>query len=175
MIDKVKAWLEGEPEGGKVFSYVGLYIVLAFIVSISILGFFIAVHAPIVNQTVTSEEMKSLGPIMMWPVLVLVAVIEELIFRLAPLAVALFFFRRRPIPLLAIALAVSVCFGFFHGNYLNIFMQGTSGFLLSLLFLKCGGFNGHIVKAFGTSSLAHFLFNGIVFLPIFLAQLFPHL
>lgn len=164
----MESWLEDEAEGGKIFLYIGLYVPLALVVSLLAGSYFISVHAPLANQTATVTELKSLGPVIVWPVLFIAAAAEELIFRLFPLVAAFLIFGRRLIPVLAIALGASLIFGVLHGNYLNIFIQGASGFLLSLLFLKCGGYNGNILKAVASSSLGHFLLNGLIALTLFL-------
>jgi membrane protease YdiL (CAAX protease family) len=164
--DVLASWLADEPSGFKVFIYIGLYVPICMILSLLMLGFAETLHAPIIHQTVVIEELKSVGPMLIFPSLLGAAVAEELIFRLAPLAVVLYFFGRRPGLLLLTSLVVSAVFGIVHGNYVNIFIQGMSGFLLSLLFLKCGGFNGNVFKGCATSSLGHFLFNSLIVVPL---------
>lgn len=172
MIDRMGRWMADEAEGKKIFFYIGLYIPLALIVSLSIAEFFEIVHAPISQQADTVTKLKNLGPLMVWPILFITVAIEEFTFRLAPLFAAFSIFGEKPTPLLISALVASAVFGFLHGNYSNIFVQGASGFLLCLLFLKCGGFNGNIVKAFTTTSVAHFFFNSLLVLSLMVSGKF---
>ena len=162
MLEKIGEWLADEPKGRKNVPYIILYVFLALISGALILNFFIMMSAPIVAQTAVQAELKNIGPVMIFPILFAAAAFEELLFRLIPLAGAVIIFGRRPVPVLAVSVISSAVFGLLHGNFVNIFVQGTNGFLLSLLFLKCGGFNGKSLKGFATSSLGHFLFNGFI-------------
>lgn len=88
------------------------------------------------------------------------AFLEERIFRL-PLAI----FIGKNIDLeniLVIAVLLSVLFGLAHVNGTvagqRIFVQGVSGFILSVLFLKCG-MQGDYGKALMATTFTHFLYN----------------
>ncbi|OGZ97663.1 MAG: hypothetical protein A2676_03635 [Candidatus Sungbacteria bacterium RIFCSPHIGHO2_01_FULL_51_22] len=59
-------------------------------------------------------------------------------------------------------MVLSAIFGAAHGNIINIFIQGVSGFMSLLLFLKCGGWQGRYVKALLTTGITHTLFNGVL-------------
>ena len=85
------------------------------------------------------------------------AALEEMLFRL-PLAI---FVRLRfsIANILVIAVGLSAFFGILHGGTTHILVQGVNGFALSILFLKCGGCQGHEAKAFLTTTTVHFLFN----------------
>ena len=59
-------------------------------------------------------------------------------------------------------LGLSTVFGLLHGGILNILVQGVSGLLYSVLFLKCGGYQGRIGKPILCSTAVHFLFNASI-------------
>lgn len=65
-------------------------------------------------------------------------VVEEGRFRV-PLALAALFGRQRLLPP-AIA-AFSIMFGLAHGAFPHVLIQGGAGVVLSLVFLRCGGFH----------------------------------
>ncbi len=57
------------------------------------------------------------------------------------------------------AIALSIIFGWMHGNFYCIFAQGVMGFVLCLLFLKCGGLQGMVWQALLIVALVHLLKN----------------
>lgn len=93
-------------------------------------------------------------------VLYTAAFLEEFLFRL-PLT----FLMEMKLSLdkvIGAAIVSSIVFGLCHGGFGNIFIQGVCGFLYSILFLKCGGYNGKYLKALVVTSSTHFLYNGIL-------------
>ncbi len=56
-----------------------------------------------------------------------------------------------------VVLIISVLFGLRHGSYLLILQQGVFGMILSLVFLKCGGFGKKYLRAYVASITAHAL------------------
>ena len=93
--------------------------------------------------------------------IVLLALIEEVIYRL-PLSI----FVKLKFPtwaIMIVAIILSVIFGLAHGNALNILVQGWAGLLYSILYLKCGGMQGKPGKAIFVTTLAHSLHNTLVY------------
>ncbi len=72
------------------------------------------------------------------------AEIEEIIFRFIPYTIIqiLFLLTRKNVkPVLIIcSVIMSGIFGYVHGNYINIFVQGVPGLFLSFIFLANGGY-----------------------------------
>lgn len=94
-----------------------------------------------------------------------IAFIEELLFRFPLLALT--DERWSTTKILICASVSSASFGFFHGGVYHIFLQGVSGFIFCILFLKCGGFRGiqwkGAVKALTATTTVHFLYNVVRF------------
>ncbi len=65
----------------------------------------------------------------------LIALIEEGVFRIIPLIIALRIWGIRT-PTLVVVLVSSILFGLAHGEYYHLFIQGLGGILYCLLFLK---------------------------------------
>ena len=101
---------------------------------------------------------------------------EEMLYRVVPLVsfqVFLLFIkgtdRTNMIALSAVVIVSSAYFGFIHGNYINIFLQGVVGLFLSFIFLAGGGYMRKeytfskvvYLSCFGVfcSTLAHGLIN----------------
>ena len=156
----ILAWLEREAHGKQI----PLLILLFFLIYITYAT--VALWL-LLSQGVNFEE-RGEGidiPILTlsFPlVLLYLAFMEEIFFRFAPLFLAAALFRRfeRGIILLFFVVASSVIFGWMHGGYEYIFFQGVFGVLFCVLYLKCGGMQGHHVKALVTTTGAHFLWNG---------------
>ena len=86
-----------------------------------------------------------------------VPVAEEVVFRFVPIALANRYF---PAHLWLTILAASLLFGAGHGISLRrTIIIGAWGLLSSILFLKCGGLEGHYLKAFLAVAVGHILFN----------------
>lgn len=95
--------------------------------------------------------------------------IEEFAFRFIPLALTFLIFGRSRMVLVA-ALLSSIVFGYLHGGYDLMFTLGFMGLMLCLVFLKCGGMNGSVIKGFLCSFLAHFSVNAFSFALIILVE-----
>lgn len=184
-------WLEERPED--LGEYLKLIVMAAFaalflsIVAAAALAMF---SAPMVSYTqVTAEPIGEVGvnclKIMswqFWTIITLTEMVEELIFRVVPLvATALITalvvylinaytgkdinIRRAVIAVaLVVALPCSLYFGYGHGNIFNLFVQGVTGYILSLVYIKCGGVSWNLLTGFLSSSAMHFLFNAILFM-----------
>lgn len=93
--------------------------------------------------------------------------IEELIFRVTPMILAVGLFPKSAKIFVFVAVS-SVIFGYLHGGWPNIFIQGFSGCILSWVYLKCGGWNDDHMRGCLASTIAHFSINGFIALVILL-------
>jgi membrane protease YdiL (CAAX protease family) len=98
--------------------------------------------------------------------LVYYALAEEIPFRFVPLTLVTRFW---PIPTAVIVTSVlsSAVFGYLHGGAAYIWLRGVAGLIYCGVFLKCGGWNRRPFKALFFTTLAHFLHNTLVAVPIF--------
>lgn len=101
--------------------------------------------------------------------------IEEVLFRLIPLGLALGFYsddKRYGWLVVAMIAAASVAFGFFHGlEWYRLLLQSVGGVVLSVVYLKaCGMDAGYWLRALGTAWFAHLVFNTTVLVAIRLIQ-----
>jgi membrane protease YdiL (CAAX protease family) len=113
---------------------------------------------------------------------------EEMLFRLIPFGILGLLVGRHRWLLLLAALGLSALFGFVHGGATHIMLQGGGGLIYSVVYLKCGGWNWGLPRAFRSDAAAlpgspfrgflaactiHALFNWSVFtLDYFLPNLF---
>jgi hypothetical protein len=86
---------------------------------------------------------------------------EEVIFRLIPLGIAILYSRVSYLTLFMLAMS-SMLFGFVHGSWANVFLQGVDGVCLAIVFIKCGAAQNQLMRGLFWSTAAHLLFNGIV-------------
>lgn len=96
-------------------------------------------------------------PLTFCGVLLVLAVVEEVVFRL-PLVLAKRIFCSTT-SVLACAIVFSAVFGYVHAGGWSIPVQGVTGLVLSTIFLKCGGLHGRAIKALSVVTFSHFLFN----------------
>ncbi len=90
----------------------------------------------------------------------LTVLVEEILFRL-PLAILVW--KKWPLErILFSVLGLSLLFGLMHGGIWHVFSQGVGGMIYSVLFLKCGGFQGRYIKAVLVTFLTHLIFNSAV-------------
>lgn len=113
------------------------------------------------NNTASPEELTNTLGILIFPGLFLYAFIEELMFRF-PLAA---FNNKRNLQIIMV-LIISSFFGWLHGNVYNILIQGTSGVVLSITFLKCGGSSSNsfnkVMIGLMCCTIVHALTNAII-------------
>lgn len=86
---------------------------------------------------------------------------EELIFHTIPFYFSVKFFKKPWLMFLVLVIS-SATFGFIHGGFTPIFAQGITGFLIGILYLKCGGAKGKIIKPTIIAIFTHYLFNEIL-------------
>lgn len=92
-------------------------------------------------------------------VLLFSAFAEEVFCRLPLVIISLFGFSDWGAILMV--LMCSVEFGLLHGSFRNIIFQGFGGLILSVLFLKSGGYQGLIILPLVATTTAHLLQNAI--------------
>lgn len=147
-------WLQEEAYGKNVFLVVVAAAALCWFwdVGVLILIHFIGAELSLIDQgNILMSRIYSPAGVLG------AAFVEEIIFRL-PLAI----FVQRNWPLdkvLTIAILLSVIFGYLHGGIMHLFLQGMSGFMFSLVFLKCGGWQRNYAKGVLVSTATHFMFN----------------
>jgi membrane protease YdiL (CAAX protease family) len=154
-----RRWLRKEPKGLELLSFVYSALLWKFTYMICVMWILSGVYLILGQKmpaTYTEEEAAAFLKLPMYNFLLL-AFMEEILFR-APLGILL----RLKMGLgkvICSMLALSIFFGYLHGGIGNIFIQGMAGVILSLVFLKCGGYNLNMPKALVTTTLMHFSFN----------------
>lgn len=163
---RFKTWIYREYTWGEVLSYVPVWTILlgfATIVPISLMFLLSGVQL----QPNTSPAAVQSQPIeFLWRSIIKAPLNEELIFRLLPLGLTRIWTQSLPV-LLCVAAVSSVIFGYSHGGWSHIAMQGILGFGFALMFLKSGGMRGSILKPYAASVWAHMAWNAYVFIVLF--------
>lgn len=169
-MQRLVSWLQKEAFGWKIPILILSVTILSFVYLGVLLGIWYIVGSPF-DEHDTETGIRILRwyfPFMLFGF----AYFEEIIFRFTPIFLARTFlgkFFGASWGILIVALVASVLFGLVHGSPHNIYVQGVSGMLYSLLFLKCGGFQDHWGKATFVSTTAHFIRNGILALIVLLS------
>ncbi|MBI2038971.1 MAG: CPBP family intramembrane metalloprotease [Candidatus Niyogibacteria bacterium] len=170
----MRRWLETEATGKRMCGFIVAFALGGFVYATLVVMFFhsLEVWLPLV---VSESEFEQTPVILLAIGIIFSVVFEEVLFRLVPLAAAVKMECSFP-KLMAVIAVSSVIFGYLHGILpelqrgeapdfllatLFIFIQGVFGFLLSLVFLKCGGYAGKFKKAFLASTATHILYNSI--------------
>ncbi|NTW14672.1 MAG: CPBP family intramembrane metalloprotease [Candidatus Moranbacteria bacterium] len=153
----MKQWLLQEPSPLRVI----LIVLATMIIDFSYLKF-LSLKVPFFKTSKLS--MKIVGvkalPVTYMILIFILACIEEMLFRL-PLVIVVSP-GSSPYLILALAVLLSIGFGFAHGDPNNILCQGVMGFLYCLVFLSCGGLSQHYGTALMISTITHFLHNAVV-------------
>lgn len=154
-------WLKKEARGKQVFLYIigAVFLHLAWSLSALEIMRWLNISIPLMGNSIAPIFTPTL------PILIFVlALMEEVFFRL-PLAFVVRVSRYFSVKSIGTALALasafflSILFGLCHGSVYHIFLQGVGGFIYSILFLKCGGYQGKYLKPLMASTAVHFLFN----------------
>lgn len=148
-------WLKREAYGWDVAKCIVYCVALALVLNLIILGIYSLCGVQPTPVAGSGEELFSLSFIL---ILALTALLEEVLFRL-PLALFVRWWDIRAA--LIVAAMVSVVFGFLHGDVWHVLIQGASGFLYCIVYLKCGGSWGRYWKGLFSAFAAHALFNAI--------------
>ena len=161
-------WIENEPEGKSYFGWIGacVGIMLLYIVVFSFC-FLEDTAEPDIRTVVNSIydlfvrygitiPRTEFYKILIGATLVTI-VLEEVVFRLPLLWAVRRWDTSRP--LFVTLVLISASFGFIHGGFFHILIQGVLGLFLGVLFLKAGGINRNRRKAFGASLAAHLCYD----------------
>lgn len=118
-----------------------------------------------VPPVAAASSLRGMEVFSIWFVALLagMALFEEILFRF-PLSVSVAATSILKLPsvlVIVFALVLSAIFGWAHGSIYHVFIQGGTGFGWSMLYLKCGGFQGKPFKGLAVTTTTHFLFNAI--------------
>jgi membrane protease YdiL (CAAX protease family) len=160
-LEKILRWLDDEPKAWiSILFYCLSFAALAFFVNIVVAIIFDLVGLQIPVNTGRGEPI-SMGEFFFPIKLFYLAAVEEFIFRMVPMLLAVALFPRSAKVFIFVAIS-SVIFGYLHGGWPNIFIQGVTGCFFSLIYLKCGGWYENHMKGFLASSFMHFCMNGLI-------------
>ena len=155
---KIESWFKEEAKGTAVLFYMVIFLILDLF-----LNCLISMLFDVFNVVVPHSEPNSSILTFYFPIILLgMAFIEEIFFRF-PL-VLLVALKLRLWIILAVSVILSIIFGLLHGGIPNIFLQGIGGLFYSILFLKCGGYHGKLIKPLAAAAFTHFFFNGVLVL-----------
>lgn len=146
------------------YAKIGLLIAFTGAFAILVLEHFNFINE--IKPIVSEEELKSLDTILLWLILAVVfaPITEEAVFRLLPIgAVFLICGKKNKLILWPVIIMSSIIFGWTHGSWHNIFMQGLVGIIFSIAFLK-GGYVSSVV--------AHAVFNFVIMILSIIGILF---
>ena len=88
------------------------------------------------KDTSDFKDMKTKPTVYIWGRVFAAATIEEFLFRFLPLTLLWVMKVRNNLIVGTTILVSSVIFGYLHGNYLNIFLQGVGGMIYGIIFWK---------------------------------------
>lgn len=97
------------------------------------------------------------------------AAIEEIFFRMILIGGAVWLLRRKEgtpdfaNSVMIVMIFSSIWFGFAHGHWYNLFIQGVGGFFFALVYLKCGGLRRDYLTGCFWSTVTHAVYNSIIF------------
>jgi len=154
---EVFKWLRYEVPRKRLLTFILYSIAIAFSLSVLSGAILISVDADLKDVKI-GKKILTAG---FFSTLFVCAAIEEIFFRFIPLYFARLLTKKTSI-ILFVAIISSIIFGDLHGNAWHIFLQGISGFILCVVYLKCGGMQGKIIKPLSCSTLSHFGFNSFL-------------
>lgn len=161
----LERWLQKEAKGWSVLGWIIISVLLIFLYSAAV-GLLIdrVVGSDSENEWNLLRAADKAPHISFWGVFVIIfmyfcfASREEILFRWLPFTiVCLEKFNFKTV--ITTAIISSVIFGYLHGGFIHIFVQGIGGFIFCLLYLKCGGYHNRNIKAVFVSTSAHALYN----------------
>jgi hypothetical protein len=164
LLDKLFAWLRIEPKGWALVRFLTIILIVNLLNAFLSIGFiyFIGIHTD--GRPDIEAFMRSMPITFMCILLPIFVMSEEFFFRLS----LMFFVHKQPKVIFMSAVFLSALFGYAHGGIGYILIQGFSGLMLCLVFLKCGGLQEKPGKAFRSSSAVHLIFNWIILTPLLL-------
>jgi hypothetical protein len=188
-LNKLFDWLRHKPKGvdetiGLIFGFVAAHIVWSFSM-LAVLGAFKLLPPPDKYNIPDLDEMvRSTSDMEVILLVVKTSLVEEFTFRAAPLfagwGIARFVSWVGSIPLTGVAnwtlilisLGSSVLFGYIHGGWFTVPIQGVGGMVFCAAYLKFGGLEGRFLPSLLGSWAVHASFNLALFLPVLLWS--PH-
>lgn len=163
---KMQRWIATRWTGSfEIFLGIWAVELVALVIMCLFIALFHAAHLMDVEHGSGREVVRILRGMSAWQrlwTLVSVTLIEEVVFRAIVLAPVLRHFhpdRRGVWPLVAAVTLSSVTFGYFHGEWVNIFIQGVNGMGLAIIFLKSGGWQKEFWKPLFVAWMAHLGFD----------------
>lgn len=90
------------------------------------------------------------------------ASLEEVVYRFLPIFGVIEIYSLDFPTLILVIIFTSTLFGIFHGGFHFIFSHGPAGIIYSVVFLKCGGFHSHYLKAFIVTTVMHVMWNASI-------------
>ena len=151
------------------FLFITLELVWVIFISLSLRALLIPVYSSGIGESLVAGFKTEPYHLILF--LLKFACIEELEFRAFPMLIVFASFKFFPYlekekdRVIFLALLISsAIFGYMHGDYTNILMQGVSGIFFFVFFLKSGGYNGKIFIPLIATTLLHFSMNLIVVL-----------
>lgn len=155
---KVLTWLSTEPQIlAERLELLLLALCLDLIEAVSMASLWVSGDAP-----VPADPTKGTRPFDFYDFALLVqhyigvAVSEEIVFRLIPLKLAWWIGRGNKVALFLTAGLSSIAFGYIHGGWKYVSVQGVGGALYSIIYLKFGGIRGKALIPLAAVSTLHF-------------------
>lgn len=172
---KLHAWFEQGASYRELWEQLPLYYIL--IVALNLIGNGVAhVFFPPSEVNEHTERIISAvqqeGALSMYFFGVVYApIVEEITYRLIPITL-IFTLTRVVLPyvlpefllVLCCSVLVSAHFGYVHGGPVNILLQGVSGLVFTVMFLKWSGFGRDLVKGLVASMTLHATVNAVAML-----------
>ncbi len=118
----------------------------------------VLINMVILNSLIPHWGMKLVDPTMSWQAVVrgifLAPLVEEFVFRWLPLTLALkvAFFKEDKENLYILVAFLACIFGYIHGSFYNILIQGVAGFFFGWVYIKNG-------MSYWSAAATHFLYN----------------
>ena len=159
---RLRQWLDCEPGTRETINLVLLSVPLLFALSYTSAWILAAAGSP-----VPARSLRLPSNAWIFYIFLRVALTEEFLFRVIPLGIAVSHRASFRTIMITVVLS-SIVFGFLHGSWQHIFIQGWGGLIFSALFLKCGGLHRNYFRGWLTCAAAHYAYNTAVVL-LFLA------
>jgi len=165
-LNRLAEWLKREPTGfWNILNVIIFYTLVAWVYSVAA-TFLAAIIGLYINDF---DSPYYASAVWMLKFIIPLAIFEEFLFRFFPLAAANEIFRRNIYAVSIVAIVASARFGYLHGGWICVPIQGVGGLIFCLIFLKCGGYNRRYLKGLVSSSTAHILYNySVVLISLFL-------
>jgi len=161
-MQKLMDWLSDEAKGaGKITGYILLIalidVALVYTVKSALINWGIVPGPTYVPDP--ESPFKYFSWFTYTSILVQAPLFEETLFRFVPLTIVLFF-TKRPGVVFTFVLLLATLFGAVHPySIIGNVQVAIAGLVFGLIFLKCGGLQGRVLKAWFCSIAAHAMAN----------------